>query len=137
MKKLITLIAGAALAASLGGSAGAQHPKQAGKGAGMCPVMKSAIKDKSKAPHLMVNNAPVHVCCPSCIGEIKKQPAKYVKQSKDPVTGKAFKLTARSPKLEHGGALYVFSSAGSHKSFKAHPAKYAKGHGKHHGPSKH
>jgi peroxiredoxin len=103
------------------------HPvaaKQAGHAAA-CPVMKSAIKDTSKAPHLTVNREPVYVCCPSCIPAIKKQPAKYLKQVKDPVNGKPFTVTARTPRIEHEGALFLFSSQATY----AHGVQYIKGHG--------
>lgn len=118
------------------------HPEKArvshaAKGAVICPVMKAPVHHPEKAAHVMVNNQPVHVCCPGCIDEIKKQPAKYLKQTKDPVTGKPFTVTAKSPRMEHGGALFLFSSAQTHKTFHAAPAKYHKagktqsGHGAH------
>lgn len=107
------------------------HPEKAkaghaAKGAVICPVMKAPVHLPEKAKHLLVNNEPVHVCCPGCIDEIKKHPAKYLKQTKDPVTGKPFTVTAKSPRMEHGGALFLFSSAQSHEKFHAAPAKYAK-----------
>lgn len=135
IKQLNVALWAAALTVSLGNSpvlaqaAGKEgHGISSGKGSGTCPVMKAPIKDKSKAPHLMVNNQPVHVCCPGCIDEIKKTPAKFVKQAKDPVTGKPFQLTAKSPKMEHKGALFVFSSAKTHHTFHAQPDKYHKQH---------
>jgi YHS domain-containing protein len=131
--KLGTALLAAAIATSLGSTAAAAqghsgHGKAAAKGSGTCPVMKAPIKDKSKAPHVMVNNKPVHVCCPGCIGEIKKTPAKFVKQVKDPVTGKSFTATAKSPKMEHKGAIFLFSSAKTHQTFHASPDKYHQQH---------
>jgi len=93
--------------------------------------MKAPIKDKAKAPHLMVNREPVYVCCPSCIGAIKKQPAKYLKQVKDPVSGKPFTVTAKSPRIEHDGALFLFSSQATY----AHGQKFIKSHGHGHEPA--
>jgi YHS domain-containing protein len=141
------LVLTAALALSAGGAAQAQHAKPAehgkahgAKGALMCPVMKSAIKDKSTAPHLRVNFEPVYVCCPDCIEAIKKTPAKYVKQTKDPVTGKPFTVTAKSPKMGHDASLFLFSSHETHKAFHANPGKYHPQHserGDQHAPKKH
>lgn len=97
----------------------------------ICPVMKKPIADKSKAPFLVVNNEPVHFCCAGCSASVREEPAKYLKQPlKDPVTGKPFKVTAKSPKMEHGGALFLFASAKTHETFHANPGKYAR-HGKH------
>jgi len=107
------------------GAAQHAHPKHTAT----CPVMKTAIKDTAKAPHLMVNKEPVYVCCPKCISAIKQQPAKYLKQIKDPVNGKTFIVTAKTPKLEHGGALYLFSSQATY----SHGAQFLKGGGKGHG----
>lgn len=107
----------------------------AAKGAVICPVMKAPVHHPEKAQHLLVNNEPVHVCCPGCIDEIKKSPAKYLKQTKDPVSGKPFTVTAKSPRMEHGGALFLFSSPQTHEKFHAAPAKYART-AKAHGASK-
>ena len=101
----------------------------------VCPVMKSPVKDKSKAPFLVVNNEPVYFCCAGCSDPLKKEPAKYLKQPlKDPVTGKPFKVTAQSPKMEHHGAFFVFASAKTHAAFHANPDKFTR-HDKHHSPN--
>jgi YHS domain-containing protein len=95
--------------------------------------MKQAIKDPSKAPRLMVNNQPMAFCCAGCAPQVKKDPAKYIKTTKDPVTGKPFKVTASTPKMEHKGGLYLFSSARTHEQFHHNPEKYARSghHGNH------
>ena len=53
------------------------------------------------------------------------------------MTGKPFAVTAKTPRMEHGGGLFLFASAKTHATFHAHPGKYAKpakadqsGHGK-------
>jgi YHS domain-containing protein len=130
MKKTPLILAVAALAPALG-SVGARaqgHDKHAPakKHTLICPVMKSPVNDPAAAPRLMVNNEPVYFCCPGCAPQVKKDPAKYLKQVKDPVTGKPFTVTARSPRMEHGGALFLFASAKTRDTFHAHPAKYAK-----------
>jgi YHS domain-containing protein len=120
------------------GSAGASfaqpghdhHAAPANKPAALiCPVMKGKISDPAKAPHLMVNNAPVYFCCAGCDANFKKDPAKYLTAAvKDPVTGKAFKVTAKTPKVEHHGALFLFASDQTKASFLKDPAGYAKPH---------
>ena len=128
------VLGGAALALAVGGVSahpGHQHSKAAGAhGAALiCPVMKSPIKDRAKAPHVMVNNVPVYFCCADCPASFKKEPAKYLKSAvKDPVTGKPFKVTAKTPKIEHGDTLFLFSSAQTQATFRQHPGKYVKPH---------
>jgi YHS domain-containing protein len=71
----------------------------------------------------MVNNAPVYVCCPGCTTSIKKEPATYLKSAvKDPVSGKPFRVTAKTPRLERQGALFLFSSS-TRAAFQKNPAK--------------
>jgi YHS domain-containing protein len=92
--------------------------------------MKSPIKDKAKAPHVMVNNVPLYLCCADCPAKLKKEPAKYVTSPvKDPVTGQPFKVTAKTPKIERGDAIFLFSSAQTRATFQQHPGKYVKPHG--------
>lgn len=42
-----------------------------------CPVMGGKI---NKAQFADVNGKRIYVCCPGCIGKIKADPAKYIKQ---------------------------------------------------------
>ena len=127
LNRRMLILAPALLAASLAAPASAEKSSPGQKsGALTCPVMKAPIKDKADAAHVTVNNEPVYVCCPGCIPQIKKEPAKYLKQVKDPVTGKPFTVTAKSPRMEHGGGLFLFASAKTHAAFHAHPGKYAK-----------
>ena len=112
-----------ALAIGLALPLSAQHRDHAA-GRLLCPVMKSPIQNRAKAPHLTVNFEPVYVCCPGCTSEIKKDPAKYLKQVKDPVTRKPFTVSAKTPKMEHERALFLFASAKTHQAFHAQPGKY-------------
>jgi len=123
---LAVVAAGAALSIALPAGSHAKSPAAKKTAKVMCPVMKAPVADAAKAPKLMVNNVALPVCCPGCIPELKKEPAKYVKTTKDPVSGKAFKVTARTPKMEHQGALFLFSSAATHGTFHKDPAKYSK-----------
>ncbi len=109
--------------------AAAALPAAAADKAGLtCPVMKAPIHNTAKAPRMKVNNETVYVCCPGCIGEIKKEPAKFLARPvKDPVTGKAFKVTAKSPTHEYKNGFFVFSDGKSAAAFKAAPDKYVKG----------
>ena len=42
-----------------------------------CPVMGGKI---NKAQYADVNGKRIYVCCPGCIGKIKADPGKYIKQ---------------------------------------------------------
>ncbi len=126
-RRLIILSATLLATIVLGGSASADKKANA-KGAVICPVMEAPVAHPAKAPALMVNNERVPVCCPGCIDEIKKHPAKYLKKAKDPVSGKPFTLTAKSPRMEHQGALFLFANAQTRKTFHAHPGKFHKVH---------
>jgi YHS domain-containing protein len=93
----------------------------------VCPVMKNPIADKSAAPSLLVNNVPVYFCCSGCDEPLKKEPGKYLKAPvKDPVTQKSFRVTATTPKVEHNGGLFLFSSPESREIFRQDPGKYVK-----------
>ncbi len=136
LKRSTWLLAAAVLVTAIGGVGRAEKAPTAAKPL-TCPVMKGPIKDRAHAPYVRVNNEFVSVCCPSCIGEIKKDPAKYVKQTKDPVTGKSFAVTSKTMKMAHGGGIFLFADAKSHQTFHSHPGKYAKplkapDHGHHH-----
>jgi len=93
----------------------------------VCPVMKTKIRDTSKAPHLTVNREPVFVCCTSCLPKLKKHPETYLKQVKDPVDGNPFTVTAKTPKIEAEGALYLLGSQETYR----HGLKYINTHGGH------
>jgi YHS domain-containing protein len=95
----------------------------------VCPVMEHPVEDPSKAPKLLVNNEPVYFCCAGCADPVKKEPAKYLKTVKDPVTGESFRVTGQTPKMEHSGGLFLFRSRATHEKFHADPGKYVK-----HGP---
>jgi YHS domain-containing protein len=123
MKTLLALLAGSALIA---GVAAAAPP--AAKPGLVCPVLKSPIADKSKAPHMLVNNEPVYFCCGGCDAKLKAEPSKYLTSLKDPVTGKSFKLTPKTPKVEQAGGLFLFSSDQTKTTFLKDPAKYSKPH---------
>ena len=132
MLKSAPMFLAAALAVTAGAATahpGHQHARGgvAKSGALTCPVMKSTIKDKAKAPHVMVNNVPVYVCCNDCPAKLKAEPAKYLQTAvKDPVTGKSFKATAKTPKEERAGAVFLFSSAKTKAQFDKAPARYTK-----------
>src|SRR5262245_6785866 len=92
-----------------------------------CPVMKGKVDDPAHAPKLMVNNVPVYFCCGGCDAKLKQDPAKYLTADvKDPVTGKPFKVTAKTPKVEQGGGLFLFATDQTKATFLKNPAKYSK-----------
>ncbi len=45
-----------------------------------CPVMGGKIDQKLYADH---DGKRVYFCCPMCVGEFKKDPAKYIKKLED------------------------------------------------------
>ncbi len=45
-----------------------------------CPIMGGEV---NKDLHVDVLGKRIYVCCPYCIGEIKKDPAKYIKALED------------------------------------------------------
>lgn len=99
----------------------------AGKQVLACPVMKNQVHDPESAPRLVVNNKPVLFCCAGCADPVKKEPAKYLKAPVvDPVTGKPFRVTAATPKVVHGEALFLFSSDASRAQFQKDPGRYVK-----------
>jgi YHS domain-containing protein len=90
----------------------------------VCPVKKTVIEDRSTAPRLQVNSARVHFCCEDCIEVFKKAPQLYRKAFEDPVTGKWFKITPATLRVERGGALFLFSSEKTKAAFDADPEKW-------------
>jgi len=127
IKSARIVLAGAALAFAAGSAFAAPDKTPAKTGALICPVMKGEIKDKAKAPKLFVNNEAVYLCCAGCPDMVKKDPAKYLTTAvKDPVSGKSFKISAKSPKVEKDGALFLFSSPQTQATFEKDPAKYIK-----------
>lgn len=97
--------------------AGHDHAKMAKAAALKCPVMGTAIPNPAKAQKVMLNNKPVYLCCQECPAAFKKEPAKFVKSAKDPITGKAFQVTAKSPRLDRNGDLFLFSSEKTRAQF--------------------
>ena len=92
-----------------------------------CPVMKAPLAHPEKAAKLMVNNQPVYFCCPGCDTELRSEPAKFLTQNlKDPVNGKSFTVTAKSPKADYKGRFFIFSSPQTLETFKKNPAKFVK-----------
>jgi YHS domain-containing protein len=92
----------------------------------VCPVMKNPVP-ASAAPSLLVNHVPMLFCCAGCGDAVKKAPAAYLKTPvKDPVTGRAFRVTRVTPKLEHAGGLFLFSSPATRERFRREPSRYAR-----------
>lgn len=55
----------------------AEETKTAPKAQTTCPVMGGRI---NKAQYADVKGKRIYVCCPGCIGKIKADPDKYIKQ---------------------------------------------------------
>ncbi len=71
--KVIALVGMALIGIALTATAA----EQAGNKQEKCPVMGGKI---NKALYADVNGKRIYTCCPGCIGKIKADPAKYIKQ---------------------------------------------------------
>ena len=89
-----------------------------------CPVTKKVIPDKKAAPYQVVNDLRIYFCSDECIATFKKTPEKYLKRIEDPVTGYLFAIKATSPRLENGGALYIFKNGDTLGKFQQDPDKW-------------
>jgi len=72
----------------------------------------------------MVNDVHIFFCSAACPEEFKRRPEAYRPLIEDPVTGAAFKIKSQTPRVEHGGALYVFKTAETRTRFAADPEKW-------------
>ena len=79
MKQIVSMLMVAVFLA--GGAAAWAVEKQAvAKTQDMCPVMNAPV---NKALYVDHDGKRVYVCCKGCVGEVKKDPAKYIKQLED------------------------------------------------------
>jgi YHS domain-containing protein len=81
--------------------------------------------DLAKAPRVAVNDNLLFVCCGGCPNAITSNLSKYVKETKDPVTGSTFKVSENPPHSMYKGVHYIFSSEENKKVFDANPDKYS------------
>lgn len=84
MKKLMILLAGACVAVvtvyaepAKDASADTKKAEQTVKKQTLCPVMGNEINKKL---YVDFQGKRIYVCCKGCIGEVKKDPAKYIAQ---------------------------------------------------------
>ena len=128
MRRAAVVLIGVVVLVADGSAMEEWHRKSAAaKKSLVCPVMKSPIVRRTKPAYVLVNNTPVYVCCPGCIDDLKRDPAKYLKSPLiDPVSGKRFTAATKSPKMLHHGALFVFAGTDTHWAFHANPGKYAR-----------
>lgn len=88
-----------------------------------CPLTSRPAK-VSKETRILLNNNLYYTCCTNCHAKMAADPAKFVKEVVDPVTGKAFAITAESPRVTNGGRVYIFASPDSKTSFEKETTKY-------------
>lgn len=92
-----------------------------------CPVLKAHVDSEMKAVPVQVNGLPAYACSDVALDLFKKDPAKYLKDEiPDPVTGKMFKATEKTPKVVRANAVFLFSSAQTKTAFLKEPEKYSK-----------
>jgi YHS domain-containing protein len=71
-----------------------------------------------------VNNGLYYLCCAPCVGWMQEKPWLYLKEIKDPVSGKPFTVAETSPRSNVKGQVYLFESAETKATFDKEPAKY-------------
>jgi len=71
-----------------------------------------------------VNNGLYYLCCAPCTEWMRDKPWLYVKELRDPVSGKTFKIAETSPRAAVKGQVYVFESAETKAAFDKEPQKY-------------
>lgn len=91
-----------------------------------CPVTKKVIPDKKATPYTVVNDLRIYFCSEECIATFKKTPEKFHKRIEDPVTGYLFSIKPTSPRMEHGGILYMFKNADTLGKFQQDPDKWVR-----------
>lgn len=71
-----------------------------------------------------VNNGLYYLCCAPCTEWLRDKPWLYVKELKDPVSGKSFTPLETSPISRIKGQVFVFESAESKRTFDKDSPKY-------------
>jgi len=93
----------------------------------ICPLKKAHRDSEIIARPIRVNGIQVYACDDANLALLKKTPMKYLAgELADPVNARHFKIDARTPWAEHGGNLYLFSSAETKAAFLKEPGKYIK-----------
>ena len=90
-----------------------------------CAVMTGNKVDASKAPRVAVNDNLFLTCCGGCPTAITNNLSKYVKETKDPVSGEAFKVSENMRQSLYKGVHYIFANDANKKTFDADPDKYS------------
>jgi len=89
-----------------------------------CTVQPNFKSHMDLARRSSVNNNLYYLCCEPCVGWMRDRPHLYLKDLRDVVSGKWFKVAETSPKSLFKGQVYLFDSAESKAAFDADPAKY-------------
>jgi YHS domain-containing protein len=71
-----------------------------------------------------VNNGLYFLCCAPCTDWLRDKPWLYVKELRDPVSGKSFAVMETSPKSMVKGQVFLFESAENKATFDKDNAKY-------------
>jgi YHS domain-containing protein len=90
-----------------------------------CPVMTSNKVNPASSARVAVNDNLFFVCCGGCPNAIVNNPQKYIKETRDPVSGQTFQVSENTPHSLYKGVHYLFSSEDSKKAFDANPDKYS------------
>jgi YHS domain-containing protein len=80
--------------------------------------MREVVPDVKTAPRVVVNGKAIFFCCKACPGKFRQHPEQYVGATvRDPVSGKAFHPSVKSPRVEQPGKLFLFESAATRAQF--------------------
>jgi YHS domain-containing protein len=102
----------------------AGEPEKFVKELGKCPMNPNGGAKVAANTRVVLNNDLFYFCCPNCVNGFKGAGAAKVAELTDPVTKKAFKPSADSPRAEVKGQIYLFASAESKAEFEKDSAKY-------------
>ena len=89
-----------------------------------CTVQPNFTSHIDLPRRVEVNNGLYYLCCAPCVGWMHDKPFLYVKELKDPVSGKTFTVSETSPRSDVKGQVYLFESAESKAAFDKESVKY-------------
>jgi YHS domain-containing protein len=93
-----------------------------------CPLLTAHRDGQMKAVPVKVNGLTLYACNDVTGKLLKKEPLKLLQgEVADPVTGKVFTISEKTPWVVHANALYLFASPENRAAFTKDPGRYTKG----------
>ncbi|HOJ86394.1 MAG TPA: YHS domain-containing protein, partial [Elusimicrobiales bacterium] len=100
----------------------------------ICPVSLEKRQITKDTPKLNYKDKTYYFCCLNCLEKFKKEPDKYIKETKEnaiignkllcPVMKTEFNPTSDSPKTEYKGKTYYFCCPDCVEKFNKNPNNY-------------